>query len=313
MKRNPLDDIISIIKLWGEYMELRVLRYFLAVANEGNITKAAEMLHVTQPTLSRQLMDLEDELGATLFLRGKRAVTLTDEGTLFLQRAQEIVELADKAEREFIERHDLINGVISIGCVETMGSHLLADLIVKFHNKYPQVQFDLYNGYSDDIKDRIDKGLVDIGLLMTPVEISKYDFMRLDAKDTWGILVPSDDEIAGKDSVNLRDIADKPLILPKRSAVRNEVINWFGVPAERLNIVATHTLLSNTVLLVERGMGYAVTLNGSLATRSSAKTKFIPLSPERTTDNVFVWKKNHLFNAAVSLFIQMARMLKEEL
>lgn len=135
------------------------------------MTKAADILHITQPTLSRQLMDLENELGATLFLRGKRAITLTDDGLLFRQRAQEIVELADKTEREFVERHDLINGVISIGCVETMGSRLLADLIVEYNKRYPQVQFDLYNGYSDDIKDRIDKGLLDIGLLMMPVEI----------------------------------------------------------------------------------------------------------------------------------------------
>ncbi len=294
-------------------MEIRVLRYFLTVAEEGNITRAANILHVTQPTLSRQLMDLENELGTTLFLRGKRAITLTDDGLIFRQRAKEIVELADKAEREFIERHDLINGVISIGCVETMGSRFLADLIVKFHHQYPQVQFDLYNGYSDDIKDRIDKGLLDIGLLMSPVEITKYDFMRLDKKDIWGVLVPEDDPIAKSSAVTLDEIMDKPLFVPKRSAVHNEVVNWFGVPAERLNIVGTHTLLSNTVLLVERGMGYALTLNGSLSVQSSQKTKFIPLSPERTTESVFVWKKNHLFHPAASLFIQMANMQKGQL
>lgn len=291
-------------------MELRVLRYFLAVANEGNMTKAAEALHITQPTLSRQLMDLENELGSALFYRGKRAVTLTEDGLLFKQRAQEIVELADKAKREFVERHDLINGVISIGCVETMGSRLLADLIIKFHDKYPHVQFDLYNGYSDDIKDRIDKGLLDIGLLMVPVEITKYDFMRLNQKDVWGVLVPADDPIAVKDYVTLQEIMDKPLIMPKRSAVHNEVINWFGVTADQLNIVATHTLLSNSVLLVERKMGYALTLNGSLAISSSHKVKFVPLFPERKTESVFVWKKNHLFNPAASLFIQMANMFK---
>lgn len=292
-------------------MELRVLRYFLAVAREGNMTKAADILHITQPTLSRQIIDLENELGTALFVRGKRSIALTDDGLLFYQRAQEIVELADKTEREFVERHDLINGVISIGCVETMGSRLLADLITEYHKKYPQVKFDLYNGYSDDIKDRIDKGLLDLGLLMVPVEISKYDFMRLDITDTWGVLVPSDDPIAKKETVALDEIIDKPLIVPKRSAVHSEVVNWFGISADRLNIVATHTLLSNTVLLVERGMGYALTLNGSLSICSSKKIKFIPLHPQRTTESVFVWKKHHLFNPASSLFIQMANMMQK--
>lgn len=290
-------------------MELRVLRYFLTVAQEGNITRAAENLHVTQPTLSRQLMDLESELGTTLFIRGKRAITLTDDGLLFRQKAQEIVELADKAEREFIERQEYIHGVISIGCVETMGSRFLADMIQTFHNQYPAVQFDLYNGYSDDIKDRIDKGLLDIGLVMTPVEITKYDFLRLPQKDIWGVLSASDAPLAQKDTVAPSDLIREPLILPKRAPVRNEVLNWLGVPDEQLHIVATHTLLSNAVLLVERGLGYAFTLNGALAMRSSKKTRFIPLSPQRTAESVFIWKKNHIFHSAVSLFLQQTKVV----
>ena len=288
-------------------MELRVLRYFLTVAQEGNITKAADILHVTQPTLSRQLMDLEAELGTTLFIRGKRAITLTDDGHLLRQRAQEIVELAEKTQREFTEQREEVRGVVSIGCVETMGSRFLADTIAQFHKQYPAVQFDLYNGYSDDIKERLDKGLLDVGLVMTPVEISKYDFFRLPQQDIWGVLCAKGAPLARKDSVTPADLSQEPLIMPKRAPVRNEILNWLGVPTEQLHIVATHTLLSNSVLLVERGVGYAFTLNGSLAMRSSDKTKFIPLSPQRTAESVFIWKKNNMFHPAATLFLQQAK------
>lgn len=173
-------------------MELRTLRYFLAAANEENITRAADILHVTQPTLSRQLMDLEKELGTTLMLRGKKGMTLTDDGIYFRQRAEEIVELADRLEQDFVERNTGISGVISIGASEAAGSRLFAKLIAQFSEKYPLVQFNLYNEMADQIKDRLDKGLVDVGLLLEPVDTVKYDFVRLSQKETWGILMRRD-------------------------------------------------------------------------------------------------------------------------
>lgn len=167
-------------------MELRVLNYFLTVAEEGNITKAAEILHITQPTLSRQLMELEHELGTTLFIRGKRQITLTDDGILFQQRSKEIMQLVHKTENEFREQRELIGGVISLGCVESRTSCMLMEQVKEFSQKYPGVRFDLFNGYSDDIKDKIDRGLIDCGLLLEPVEISKYDFLRLKGEEVWG-------------------------------------------------------------------------------------------------------------------------------
>lgn len=288
-------------------MELRVLRYFLTVASEGNISRAAEMLHVTQPTLSRQIMDLEEELGAKLFIRGKREITLTDDGMLFRQRAQEIVELADKAENEFAQRTEQIEGKIVLGCVETNGSRVLADFICEFHKKYPKVQFNLYNGYSDDIKDRIDKGLLDIGLLVEPVEVSRYEYIRLNVKDTYGALMRADAPLAKKDAVTAEDLLKVPVMLPGRSTVHSEILSWFGPEASKLNIVETHTLLSNASLLVERGLGCAITLDGALAVQNSS-LKFVPLSPEKTSESVLVWKKNRMVNAAVSLFIQNINM-----
>ena len=201
-------------------MELRTLRYFLAAAQESNITRAADILHVTQPTLSRQMIDLEKELGTTLMLRGKNGLTLTDDGRFFQQRAEEIVELADRLEKVFVERNADISGVISIGATEAVGSRIFAKLIKQFSDKYPLVQFNLYNEMADYIKDRIDKGLIDVGLLLEPVDTSKYDFVRLSQKETWGVLMREDHPLAKCESILPEEIIEYPLILPSRERVR---------------------------------------------------------------------------------------------
>ena len=159
-------------------MELRVLKYFLAVAREENITRAAEFLHITQPTLSRQLMQLEDELNTKLFIRGKNRITLTDEGMLLRRRAEEIVDLAHKTEKEFLEQDDLVTGEIFIGGGETYSMHILAGVIQDFKYEYPQVKYHLYSGNADDVKEKIDKGLIDIGVLTEPVDIEKLFKMK---------------------------------------------------------------------------------------------------------------------------------------
>ena len=198
-------------------MEIRVLKYFLAVAREENITKAAEVLHITQPTLSRQLMQLEDELGAQLYIRGKNKITLTEEGMLLRRRAEEIVDLADKTEREFLQREDLIAGEIYIGAGETYAMRQVAKMMKEFSIQYPQVQYHLFSGQADDIKERIDKGLIDFGLLTEPVDIEKYDFARLNYKDRWGIIVPNDSVLASKEHVTPQDLINQPLLIPQRS------------------------------------------------------------------------------------------------
>ncbi len=291
-------------------MELRTLRYFLATAGEGNITRAADILHVTQPTLSRQLMDLEKELGTTLVIRGKKGLTLTEEGMFFRQRAEEIIELADRLEQAFVEKNDSVSGMISIGATEAIGSRLLAKLIKRFSERYPQVEFHLYNEMADDIKERMDKGLIDVGLLLEPVDIVKYDFIRLSQKETWGVLTRKDHPLAEREVISPKEVTEYPLILPLREKVRAEVLNWLEKDEKDLRIPLSYTLLSNAVLLVEEGLGCAFCLDGALAVRSSPNLRFIPISPEHTTRSVLIWKKNHLFSPATSLFIQEINLLR---
>lgn len=291
-------------------MELRTLRYFLAAAQEENITKAADILHVTQPTLSRQMMDLERELGVTLMLRGKNGLTLTDDGIFFRQRAQEIVELADRLEKSFVERQNNISGMVVIGASETVGSQTLARLIKEFSGKYPAVQFTLYNETVDNIKDRLDKGLVDIGLLLEPVDVTKFDYVRLSQQDTWGLLVRDDHPLTKKESLTADDVAPYPLILPLRDNIRVEIIHWLGRDEKELTIPLFYTLLSNAALMVAEGLGCAFCMDGALAIRSDPRLRFIPLEPRRVTHSVLVWKKNKIFSPATSLFIQEINLLR---
>lgn len=291
-------------------MELRTLRYFLAAAQEKNITKAADILHVTQPTLSRQMMDLERELGTILMIRGKNGLTLTDEGTFFRQRAQEIVELADRLEQAFVEQQNGISGMVVIGASEAVGSQTLAKLIKEFTEKYPAVQFTLYNETVDNVKDRLDKGLVDIGLLLEPIDVTKYDYVRLSQQDTWGLLVRDDHPLTGKASLTAEDVAPYPLILPLRENIRVEILNWLGREEKELRIPLFYTLLSNAALMVAEGVGCAFSMDGALAIRSDPRLRFIPLEPRRTTHSVLVWKKNNLFSPAASLFIQEINLLR---
>lgn len=286
-------------------MELRTLRYFLTVVSEGNMTKAADILHVTQPTLSRQMMDLEEELGTTLLVRGKRSLTLTDDGFLFKQQAEEIVGLAEKAERTFIGKKETVSGVIAIGAVEALGGQILARYMKEFRERYPGVQFDLHNEMADSIKEKMDKGLLDMGLLLEPVDTVKYEFMRLSQKETWGIFMRKDHPLAGKEYLTVEDIKAYPLMMPSRPVARRELLNWMRCDESELIIPVNYNLLSNVALLVEAGMGSAVCLDGALSVHYSCDTCFKPVFPEHTTRSVLLWKKNRLLHPAASLFIQM--------
>lgn len=286
-------------------MELRVLRYFLAVAREQNITRAAEALHLTQPTLSRQMNELEQEMGAALFKREGRRTVLTYDGNLLKKYAEEIVELANKLQSDFDARGEKLQGTVAIGCVEAKGSGLLVSLIKTFHEKYPGVKFDLYNSYADDIKDRIDKGLIDIGLLLEPVDVERYDYTRLAADETWGVLVNADDPLAEKAQIKLQMLAGRSLIIPQRLATRQEIFSWFGHTGGRYKVFATYTLLSNAILMVEQGLGCAICLDGAIGIRDNSHVKFIPLFPVKKSGSLLVWKKNNVFNPAAALLIDM--------
>lgn len=280
--------------------------FVVAVANEKNLTRAAEILHVTQPTLSRQIKDLENELGTVLLIRGKRSLTLTNDGRLFRKYAEDIVEIVNRAEREFLGEKGAVNGLVAIGATEALGGCVLAKIIKDFSDKYPDVQFELFNAMADNIKEKLDSGLLDLGLLLEPVDTAKYEFTRLSQKETWGVLVNSSHRFARRKRLSPSELAVEPLILPNRPNVRGEILHWIGCDERQLKISVNYNLLSNAALLVEEGMGAAVCLDGALAVRHSARLRFIPFVPEHTTRSVLVWRKDHLLNPAAALFVKMA-------
>lgn len=281
-------------------MELRVLNYFLMVAREENITRAAQLLHVTQPTLSRQLMQLEAELGVKLFRRGQHNITLTEDGMLLKRRAQDLVALADKTKREF-SRAEALSGEISIGCGETRNMHDLSRMISGFNELYPLVQFEIFTAIADDIKDRMDHGSLDMGLLLEPVDISKYDFIRMPRKEEWGVLVREDSILAGKEFVTPNDLTSIPLLMVKRDNVRNELANWFGDCYEDLEIAATYNLIYNAAIMVMDRLGAALCLRFESDFQG---LRFVPLLPKLETGCVLVWKKHQAFSPTTEHFIE---------
>lgn len=290
-------------------MEIRVLRYFLMVAREENITKAAELLHITQPTLSRQLMQLEEELGKKLFQRTNHSIRLTEDGMLLRRRAQEIVQLADKTEMEFKTGEEELSGSIVIGSGEANSVQEFAEIIGRFQKKYPQVQYDLYTANADDIKERLDKGILDIGLLTEPVDIGKYNFLRLKGKEKWGILARRDSELAQKSAVRPQDLMDVPVFLAQRPLVRNELEGWFGEYYDQIHVAGTYNLINNVAVMVENKIGVAFCFQ--LQNRFD-NLKYIPLSPEVETGAVIVWKKAQTMNRTMRQFINFMREYQEK-
>ena len=223
-------------------MEIRVLRYFLTVVREEGISRAAEALHITQPTLSRQLSQLEEELGVELFHRGTRKISLTNEGVLLRRRAEEILALVDKTEQELAEQEENIEGTVSIGCGDLAAVQRLPGLIREFRQKYPAVTFDISTATADYVKESMERGLIDIGLLLEPIDMEKFEFIRLSKKEQWVVSMPPDSPLAQKDAVTAEDLRELPLLLPKRLNVQSELANWFGNSFEKLNVVCTGNL-----------------------------------------------------------------------
>ena len=284
-------------------MELRVLGYFLTVAREENITKAAALLHITQPTLSRQLMQLEEELGVKLFRRSNHSIVLTEQGMLLKRRAQELVSLAEKTKQELGQREQL-SGELSIGSGEYQNSRLLAEILAAFHESHSAVQFEVYGGNSDDIKERIERGTLDVGFLLEPVDVGKYEFVRSPLKEEWGILVSEHSDLAGKERVAPEDLADRPLIFARRDLIKKEIIHWFGEYADRLQIVASGNLPYNLAALGKREMG--VFLNLKLDCQYDGM-RYIPLFPKLESHTVLAWKKNQTMSPVASAFVSFAR------
>lgn len=285
-------------------MELRVLRYYLTVAREENITRAAEILHITQPTLSRQMADLEAELDTRLFDRTNRRIVLTEAGMLLRRRAGELVRLADKTEQEFKSGSEELVGLVSIGSGVTAAvAEALPELIERYAASCPQVRFELRTGTADVIKDQLDKGLWDLGILMEPADVAKYSFLRLPQKDVWGILMPEGDPLAQRDAITPGDLRGLPLIVSWRIGER-ETRAWFGGEPEDWNIFCTYDMVGNAALLVQRQLGYAFTIEQ--VSRNLPGLVFRPLSPPVVSTSLLVWKKYQPVSRAVQKFIDLA-------
>ena len=289
-------------------MELRVLRYFLTVAREGSITGAADLLHVTQPTLSRQLKVLEQELGKKLFIRSSHSIILTDEGMLLRKRAEEIVDMVDKVEAEFSSMEETISGDVYIGGGETDAMRQVARVVKNLQLSYPNIRYHLYSGNEDDVTERLDKGLLDFGILIQPADISKYNYIDIPVKDVWGVVMRKDSPLAFKNTIQAADLLNVPVIcsrqVMKQTFSKNEFADWFGEDFDKLNVVTTYNLAYNAAIMVDEGIGYAVVLDKIVNTSSDSNLCFRPLEPRLESGLNIVWKRHQVFSSAADMFFK---------
>lgn len=288
-------------------IETRLLYYFLAIAREQSITKAAETLHVTQPTLSKQMMELEAQLGKQLLIRGKKKITLTEEGAFLRAQAQEMVNLMEKTESAFRADEEIIGGDIYIGCGETPAMEFITELFKEIQTDYPGIHFHIYSGDADAVLERLDKGLLDAGLLLGPMQQEKYDYINIFKSDIYGLLMPRDCSLAEKQTVSVADLYNIPLIFSAQTYAGHQRLEWFGVDYDSLNIVATYNLIYNATFMVEQGMGYAFCLGNLVSTDGNRNLAFRPFSPDLKIDLFIVTKKYQTFSPAAKIFLSYLR------
>ena len=292
-------------------MEIRVLKYFLTTIREGNITKAAKYLNLTQPNLSRQINMLERDIGHKLFERKHNNIILTPEGILLKKRAEEIINMVDKTRAEFNFTDKVIVGDIFIGAGETWAMSLVASVMKDVQKDYPHIKYNIYSGNFQDITEKLDKGLLDFGLLIDPADLSKYDYLKMPVKDTWGLAMRRDSPLSNKKNITKRDLLDIPLII-SRQVIETEIDDndfsrWFSDTFDRLNITATYNLIYNALIMVYEGMGYALCLDKLIDNMEHQNICFIPLKPKLESGINIVWKKNQEFSRASKIFIDRIR------
>ncbi len=280
-------------------IETRLLHYFLAIAREQSITRAADVLHISQPTLSKQMMDLEAQLGKTLLIRGRKSVTLTEDGAYLRTRAQEIIDLMEQTETALLSDSKLISGDVHLGCGETLAMERITRIFKRIYDEYPQVRFHLYSGAADSVLSRLDKGLLDVGLLISPIQQEKYDYLPLGFKDRFGLLMPSDDPLTSQEMISMQTLSTLPLIVPnqRHTDTRTEL------EENPRNIVASYELIYNATFMVEQGMGYAITLDGLVDTKGARKLAFRPIDTPAQMEWFLVTKKYQTFSPAARLFL----------
>ena len=293
-------------------MELRVLQYFLAVAREQSISRAAESLHLSQPTLSRQLKDMEDELGKQLFVRGSRKITLTEEGMILRKRAEEILSLVKKARDEIVLTDETVAGDILIGSGETDAVRFLARAACALRDTYPEIHFHIISGDKVSILEGLDRGLLDFGVIFDDIDTSKYDFLDLPAAERFGVMMRRDDPLAAQEAVKPESLWDKPLIVSRQALQDAYIHTLLQRDMEKLNIVATYNLLYNGSIMVDEGLGYAICLDKIVNTSGDSNLCFRPLTRQIGTTLRIIWKKYPVFTAAVEKFLLKMQELANE-
>lgn len=292
-------------------MELRVLRYFLAVAAEENITEAAQRLHITQPTLSRQMMELEEELGVRLFVRGRRSrtITLTEAGIFLRKRAEEIVLLADKTEAAFAASG--VAGDVYVAAGETDAVRLLVRAARLLREQNPHIRCHVFSGDGATVEERLEKGLADFGVLLGPFDPARFDCLTLPVKDTWGVLTRRDSPLAEGESVRAEDLWDKPLILSRQVTSGSQLFRWLKKEPAELNVAAYYNLAYNSSLMAAEGLGCALILDKLIHVSGDSELCFHPLEPRLEIEVHLVWKKHQVFSKAAELFLAQLRKIIE--
>lgn len=287
-------------------MEIRVLKYFLAITREQSINRTAESLYLSQPSLSRQIQNLEEELGKQLLIRGTkgtRKITLTEEGMILKKRAEEILNLIEKTENEISLSDNIIAGDVYIGAGETDAVRLLAKIAKEIQSNYPDIHYHISSGNAEFVLEQLDKGLIDFGLVFGNVDSKKYNALKLSSKDTWGVLMRKDSELSHKKYITPKDLYDKPLIISHQRNQGGDFSSWLNCNLEKLNIVATYNLLFNASLLVDEGLGYAIVLDKIINTGDNSNLCFRPLEPAVEAELSFIWKKYQVFSKAAEQFL----------
>ena len=285
-------------------MELRVLRYFLEAANEGSLTRAALRLHIAQPSLSRQLAQLESELGKKLYYRENYGIKLTDDGLLLRKRAQEIIDLEEKARRELASEYESITGTIYFGAGETAGIRWIAGILRRLREKYPDITYRMISADAEDVSYKLDRGLIDFGLFVGKVNLNKYDCITLPDSDRWGVLVRNDDELAVREYISPSDLRARELLCSHQAKTHGEFTDWLGYSVDELHIIGTHNLAYNASVMVREGLGILLTIDGIV---NGEGLKFIPLKPEVFAGLTLAWKKGAVLSKAAVKFLTESR------
>lgn len=288
-------------------MDIHILRYFLAVAKEGSITKAAKVLYTSQPNVSRQLALLEEEVGKKLFERGSRSVSLTEEGMFLCKRAKEIIELLERTETELGVFNENISGTVYIGAAETHSMRLIADVIKKLHKTHPHIKYDVLSGGTIEVTEQLNKGLIDFGILVEGFNLQEYDYLKFPIKDTWGVLMRKDSPLAKLQYIRPEDIRDKPLLFAHQALDGNVLSGWLGKDSKDLNIILTFNLITTPAMMVEEGIGYVFTFDKLVNITGENNLCFRPLEPKMETELYLVWKKHQVFSKAAKIFLKHFR------